>query len=971
MEKGLLAKVSVLFLVLVLAVFLVSSYLPQLESKSITQVISYSDLQVIKKISFSDLRVEEYSFDLKDPVVVFFAVPKSIASNSSEIISSGDFSSAVIEADPVLIFTSKELSAGRKILRVTLPLGDENKTALAFVFPLREYDKLSLSDKNLLKQTVVDVSSRGEENYEINESQKVMQDYADGLRQNTLSRNPLIKRINFAGVRNLFSAAVNSLKNAVKEYSEKAGQGIASYDVSVGLSSTTINYYSEDDVILTFSPKNDLSEYSVIFTADDGNSWSIRNTINIAAGQKITIPLHLLRYAKPRNIMPGQKIYLSLSKYTTRIEFQPTLKILFDGNITDKIELRITGKEALKPEPWPSVIELGVTSLMPTNTVSTNITYPLELRSSDQLGHSVDVPTVETSAGTLYSNVEVPGVHVSVERGTDGNEPHKIIVQADYGKLILSDFNLPRTVDFNVYLRYLFSPFALKIQIKVNLNKPGVILAPEDLNDAAQYVSQIKGWPQILVGTDKNAVKLPPAVVGRAAKEKILEEYNKGKFVYLQILGDSDKIPIQERSILDNAGDAPVLDSFYFGEMNEDSYPELAVARIPINDSGKIINYFKIEKAIVKPKIAIAIFPDGDKGTLDNMEKQIKTFTDKSKPVPQDLLDRQNSLLNWVKDQGFHTGIVNISGVEKGLAISPYDYEIRSSGQSIEHNDANILFFVNPDSNEFNSIVNENDWVATHSHGSQEGFFDSWNSTCMLLSLDGNNHPFLTGHACNTSSGLGKKLMEEGALMYNGNYFPSGLMPLSLFGLGINQGIGEAFRDGQRTEMDSNFHSYYAILYGDPSITFPVKESLIKTQKGKIIFSRVKPEFLLSKEALSDPSACFSKHQSDIWQCFDLWPSGFPDSMFFSKDDRNLLFAIRLGGVDKIKVAGVYSGFPFELVKSANIDVAGKKIAAEVSRIGNADPKLNITVDFSADIKKFLYDNNAIEKGFAIEFKTT
>ena len=177
--------------------------------ETINQTITYQTLQINKTIQFSENRVEEYSFTLKNPSVLFVIFPKSVVTNASQIVSEGDFSSSVIEIDPILMFTSKEFSPGEKKLKMTLPKGDTNKTSLLFVFPLSEYNTLTAEEKKQINDQVIEASQNGEENFTIAESKKIMQDYANEFKDLGLSSQVQNEnKIYFASIKSFFSKFV-------------------------------------------------------------------------------------------------------------------------------------------------------------------------------------------------------------------------------------------------------------------------------------------------------------------------------------------------------------------------------------------------------------------------------------------------------------------------------------------------------------------------------------------------------------------------------------------------------------------------------------------------------------------------------------------------------------------------------------------------------------------------------------------
>jgi hypothetical protein len=355
------------------------------------------------------------------------------------------------------------------------------------------------------------------------------------------------------------------------------------------------------------------------------------------------------------------------------IENQPKLKILYDEMILDKIQLFLSGKESLEASPWPENIEFGLTRTNYSKEVSKQITYPLELRSEDELGRAMNVPQVDLSF-TEDASFAVNGVHgilVDVKTGENNKEPHILKINANYNEIMVAkgwtESSLPKTIEFNIFLKYLFhSPISIKA--KINLNKNGFVLSPSDLSDAAEYVSEIKGWQSLIVDThDDFGVKLNPAQIARDAKTKIDQAYSLAPFEYLVILGGAQYIPIQSEEVFNKyiqgywvgkdyeKHDAPVLDSYYFGTINGADYPQVAVGRIQLNEPSMIINYFKIDSNFGgNLKVAFALFPDDKLTSLESNNKKIEEFKKKSpeSAIPIDLVNKKSELEKDIREKG-------------------------------------------------------------------------------------------------------------------------------------------------------------------------------------------------------------------------------------------------------------------------------------------------------------------------------
>jgi|GEM_PF-5640602 len=142
MENG--VKIAISVFILLLAVFIVFFVFQKEE----TSVFLSNDYSVQKKVSFNALlntRNEKYTVYAKEPVIAYVVIPKSIASDSDMVKNmNDDFDVVVLKKDPVLKmitspidFEGKELySAGRYVIDLVMPVGNQNETTQAYLVPL-------------------------------------------------------------------------------------------------------------------------------------------------------------------------------------------------------------------------------------------------------------------------------------------------------------------------------------------------------------------------------------------------------------------------------------------------------------------------------------------------------------------------------------------------------------------------------------------------------------------------------------------------------------------------------------------------------------------------------------------------------------------------------------------------------------------------------------------------------------------
>ncbi len=458
--------------------------------------------------------------------------------------------------------------------------------------------------------------------------------------------------------------------------------------------------------------------------------------------------------------------------------------------------------------------------------------------------------------------------------------------------------------------------------------KKGVIVAPEKLKESAEYISKLKGWSVLLIPTvDDTGKELSPEVVGKETRKKIVNEYRKNKFIYLLILGDEKGIPIQSKALLDNCrkdtrygSNAPVLDSYYFGDITGDNAPDLAVGRLPFNDLSSIIKYFDIKQDYSQnPLVSMVVFPD-DTPVID--------FND-------------------------------LSELKKTLLFSSYEYEM--DPEVIQEDDTGVIHvYKNPSWSKFNDIISTSDWITVKAHGTPTDFSNSADDTCGGITLKDGSHPIIQADSCKTSVKLGKNVMAQGALAYIGHYVsPLGAGQFSIFDIGKDLGIGDALRDS--FVLEGGDYSY--ILYGDPSLNFPVHEPKIKSEGNNLRFSKIKENFILSDEGISDLEGCLAKNKDNKFYmgCWDKKNNYF---RIGKTSDNSLL--IQNSWFGSLRAAGKYGGATFEKITSVNF-IANNK--ARKIRIDSKNQE-TIIISFDEYTKRFLYENGALENGFTIEFET-
>jgi len=309
-QRGFSLKAALLLAVIILIItFFVFQYSGQTQ---IAQNISYGDFELSKTINLNSVqnqRVEEYSFDLKNPVVVYLIVPKSIATSVSQVKISGDFTSEVIKSDPIIKLTPKDTSPGIKKFVISTQINDSNKTTLAFVIPLIEYSKATTEEKANYEMAILEADERGEENFTIEESKKIMQGYANGLKTILVSAQENTVKASFAAPSQNPSTKIPSgspfLSKAAQVIREKVPQrDTNAISLNDGYS-FTIDFKGEDE---TNELPKDINFYvSKEISSDEGVYFFKTESEDLTQSPEVITEGELSEYIKG-SIIQGEEV---------------------------------------------------------------------------------------------------------------------------------------------------------------------------------------------------------------------------------------------------------------------------------------------------------------------------------------------------------------------------------------------------------------------------------------------------------------------------------------------------------------------------------------------------------------------------------------------------------------------------------------------------------------------------------------
>ncbi len=314
----------------------------------------------------------------------------------------------------------------------------------------------------------------------------------------------------------------------------------------------------------------------------------------------------------------------------------------------------------------------------------------------------------------------------------------------------------------------------------------GMVLARKksSVEDAAQKVAIGKEWKFLAVDT-KDPVNI---------KQKIKAEYDKEPFEYLLIIGNDTEIPLEDKWELIYGGHVNdhVLDSLYYGNMNNDSFVELCVGRLPFDNESIISSYYNHLK------------------------------------------------VNGTQNYYISCPIYNTS-------------REKVTGRCIAQEFDNTSTFWNPTIEDFTSYLNNASVFLASTHGGRNGWYlkDGYFTKDDIPDIS-KTRPIIVSDACLAAQGLGKDFIEAHASAFIGQYFVTGAFGVDrsliltkniLYGNSLGNSVRDylnyqiatsASRDCKGTIVDINIQDFevipdpHILLYGDPSLVIPPQFSYLQ-----------------------------------------------------------------------------------------------------------------------------------------------
>ncbi len=211
-KKIILIAIAVILILLVM--FQLNTILQP--AQEVEQSFSFSDFNLTKTIKLQgENRTETYSINTKNPIVGFLIIPKSIASDISLVKISGDYSTEIIKADPILFIKQKEYTPGVKEIKIETKVGETTHTALFLPIELIEYEKFTTEEKSELKEIIKQFEYLDKNYFTQEEVQKIMEEFAFETKVNLEEKQEV--QIHFAEIEQIKNINENTNSNSLFE----------------------------------------------------------------------------------------------------------------------------------------------------------------------------------------------------------------------------------------------------------------------------------------------------------------------------------------------------------------------------------------------------------------------------------------------------------------------------------------------------------------------------------------------------------------------------------------------------------------------------------------------------------------------------------------------------------------------------------------------------------------------------------
>ena len=472
-------KRLVLAAIIVIIALILFTSLPSTQT-SFSQTINYTDFSIEKSVSTSTLtnaRTENYSFNLKNPIVAFIIIPKSISMSATNVKVAGDFNISVLSDDPIFLIQSREYSPGKKSIRIESAAGNYSITSIALAMPLTQYSSFTEAEKTQLSEKIKEFQSLDENYFTKEESLKMMQEFADSINSAGL-KSESGKKVSFASAETAsnykwcFDIVMNAMQGVIdRRPSLSSGLFVAAYIATITFTpepksfQEDINLYVSDrartDSEILYLTNETLPEVSV---QDNLSGSLVTNTEDLGTGEyAIHVDLNLQQNVFDTmdyftEITANIEVRLSLADrrvVTAHIRKDPCLKEANDASKTadlnneQKAQIETTCYESFfrkKNENLKTALagmQMAVTTTLITEygidnndpSYGTEKYYEMKVMNLKISGEAAQLEAIRkmknSVVNTLDCNTYLPNGYLEPSAGIDYSNPSSILISPE------------------------------------------------------------------------------------------------------------------------------------------------------------------------------------------------------------------------------------------------------------------------------------------------------------------------------------------------------------------------------------------------------------------------------------------------------------------------------------------------------------------------------------------------------------
>ncbi len=327
-----LNKKQKIILVLIFAIILIflalNFFVPPQE---INQNFEFSDFNLTKKIVFSgDNQTETYELDIKNPIVGFLIIPKTLATDVSKIKISGDFKTQIIQADPIIFFEPNNYTPGNKKIIIETKKSEQNHSTIFLPLNLTDYSNFTESEKTEIIEKVKLFNEIDENFFSIEETKKIIEEFSEGTKEDAEFK----KKTNSS--RKLFFSESNSNKS---QKIISSLQNLINIRRNVNINDFKNNQITNSENNLNTNPKLDSSK--VTATLDNIFNTRITTTQN---SEDLTTVIIKFKPEKINFLLPSE-IALPYSKNNGFVIWNGVVQFEEKTEVSEDILPRITSSE--------------------------------------------------------------------------------------------------------------------------------------------------------------------------------------------------------------------------------------------------------------------------------------------------------------------------------------------------------------------------------------------------------------------------------------------------------------------------------------------------------------------------------------------------------------------------------------------------------------------------------------------------